>query len=900
MGEKLWCASDVRTVEKRQKTSVKEGLTSEEARLRLKEYGPNVIETSKRISPVKIFFAQFKDFMVLVLLGATVASAYLGEIADAITIVTIVMINAILGFVQEYKSEKALEALTELSSPKALVKRDGRLDEVKSSMVVPGDVMILNAGDKVAADGRLVDSSGLQIDESILTGEFKPVGKRHDSVLRSDAMISERINIVHAGTVVTRGHGVAIVTETGMDTEVGSIATMISDTEEEETPLQKRLDQLGKILVEGCLALCVAVALLGVWQGNPFKTMIMTGISLAVAAIPEGLPAIVTVCLAIGVQRMSKRNAIVRKLRSVETLGCADVICTDKTGTLTQNEMTVKCIEMIDETIEVTGTGYSPFGELKLYGTKAEVTENERLKNLLMCSALCNDSAVKYENKTWSIIGDPTEGALQVLVSKADQKLPRQLSDFERVNEIPFDSSLKYMAVVCNNRFDGSTKTFVKGAASQVLKMCKYHYNGKQKVLMDSKYIESIMDKNVEMASRAMRVLAIASADGDSISSKGDEKERTVRRELTFLGLVGMTDPPRPEVAKAVSKARRAGIRTVMITGDHAVTGETIARELNIMHKGGRVLSGEEIEALSDVELRGVVEKVDVFARVAPVHKLRIVRALKGNGHIVAMTGDGVNDAPAIKEADIGIAMGKSGTDVAREASSITLADDDYSTIVAAVEEGRGIYENIRKFIRYLLACNVGEVMTMLISVGTGLPLPMTPIQILWMNLVTDGLPAMALSVDPMDDDVMDYAPRNAKEGIFARKLGVRIISQGVSITFTTISTFCLSMYILGYDLAVARTMTFTVLVVTQLFYVFKCRSEKKSVMSKGLFSNMYLFVAVAISLLLHVCIICIPAAQQLFDTSMLNGLQWIICIGLALMANLISSFLDALRGYED
>jgi len=897
MSENLWCTSDVRTVEKMQKTSIKEGLTNKQAQTRIEEYGLNIIQTAKKISPIKMFFLQFKDFMVLVLLGATVASAYLGEVADAITIVIIVLINAVLGFIQEYKSEKSLEALTKLSSPKSLVKRDGKHREIISSQLVPGDVIILNSGDKVAADARLVESSGLQIDESILTGEFKPVSKRHDCVLKSDVIVSERVNMVHAGSIVTRGHGVAIVTGTGMDTEMGSIAALIKNSDEEQTPLQKRLDQLGKILVEGCLGICIAVAVLGICQGNPFDTMIMTAISLAVAAIPEGLPAIVTVCLAIGVQQMSKKNAIVRKLRSVETLGCADIICTDKTGTLTKNEMTVKVIEMIDESIDVTGTGYSPFGELKVKGLKIKANVNERLKKILLCSALCNDSILKYENKTWSILGDPTEGALLVLINKADQNFISQISTFTRKDEIPFDSDLKYMAVVCKNRQDEKNITFVKGAVSEVLKMCKYRYKGLKKVLIDDKYIQSVMRKNDEMASCAMRVLAMASADENALIIKNDENKKKVKQELTFLGLVGMTDPPRPEVSSAVLKAKQAGIRTIMITGDNAITGQTIAKELNIIRRGGKVITGEEIERLSDVELRGVVENTDVFARVAPIHKLRIVKALKSNDHVVAMTGDGVNDAPAIREADIGIAMGKSGTDVAREASCITLVDDDYSTIVAAIEEGRGIYENIRKFIRYLLACNVGEVLTMLISVGTGLPIPMTPIQILWMNLVTDGLPAMALSVDPMDDDVMDYEPRNTKEGIFARKLGSKIISQGVSIAFITISTFCISNFLLGNGIMVSRTMTFTVLVITQLFYVFKCRSEKKSVLSKGLFSNKYLFGAVLISLILHICIICIPAAQHIFDTTSLNLLQWFICVGFAFVSNIISSFLDTLRG---
>jgi Ca2+-transporting ATPase len=865
--------------ERELETSMESGLSPSEAAVRLSAYGLNTIRMKRGPSLVRIFISQFQDFMVLVLLGAVAASAYLGEYQDAAAILAIVLVNAVLGFVQEFRAERALAALKKLSAPGATVRRGGETIHIPAAEIVPGDVILLSAGDRVPADARLVDSSQLAVDESVLTGESRPVPKDHKAVARESAPVAERPNMVHAGTVVTRGRGRAIVSATGMDTEMGSIAGMMGEVTDAETPLQRRLGQLGRWLVLGCVLVCALVSALGVARGESLHLMFLSGVSLAVAAIPEGLPAIVTVCLALGVQRMSRRRAIVRRLTAVETLGCATVICADKTGTLTQNEMTVKIIDLVGREITVTGIGYCPEGEFREDGKPVDPTKDAVLRDLLLCAALCNDASLVRRGRSWEVVGDPTEGALAAMAFKGGPSLSRLARKFSRVWEIPFESERRMMAVSCSGP-DGHM-TFVKGAPGVVLSLCSSGVRAGRVVPSDNKFRDAVLARDSYLASQAMRVLAFACAPGNLIEI-GSDGDAACAPHLTFLGLVGMMDPPRPEAARSVERARRAGIRTVMITGDHAETARAIGIELGLVDHGGGIMTGEELDRTSDRRLAEIVEHVAIFARVTPAHKLKIVRALRERGHIVAMTGDGVNDAPSIREADIGIAMGRSGTDVAREASAMVLSDDNYSTILAAIEEGRSIYDNVRKFIRYLLACNVGEVLTMLLAVAAGMPLPLTPIQILWMNLMTDGLPAMALGAEPTDPDALERPPRKPTEGVFARGLGLKIASQGVFIAACTVASFVVAGTFLGHGLATARTVAFSTLVMSQLIYVFHCRSERKPLSEIGLFSNRFLVAAVATSTALQLAAVYAPRTAAVLGTRPLAAVDWAVVLFLS------------------
>lgn len=888
--EENWHALDKDSVISLLKTDQFAGLSAHEFQSRLAALGYNELVEKQKTPLWKMLLTQFQDFMVLVLLGATLVSAFLGEYSDAVTIMAIVVVNAILGFVQEYRAEKSLEALKQLTAPFSRVIRGGIEQKVPARELVPGDIIVIEAGDRLPADGRLIEAVNLEIEEAALTGESVPVRKTADRVYTWDTGLGDQKNMVFVGTSVTRGRGIAVLTATGMGTEMGRIAGMIQAAEEQDTPLQRRLDQLGKYLVWGCLGVCGVVVLTGIVRGESIFLMAMSGISLAVAAIPEGLPAIVTVALALGVQRMIKRNAIVRKLPAVETLGCTTVICSDKTGTLTQNEMTVRKIFTSAGVVCLSGSGYDPRGQFLRGKQEFNPRGDKALYWTLLIGILCNNSKVAQDGSSlaglwrkatgkqapqWSVHGDPTEGALAVAGAKANLWREQLEKEQIRIAENPFESERKCMSVVYKN-LAGSKTAYVKGAPDTIVNLCSYLFIGGKEIPLHDQWKEKILAANDEMASEALRVLGMAYKRMPD--NRTDFSAEEVERGLTFVGLAGMIDPPREEVKQAIAVCRKAGIKTVMITGDHRNTALAIARELNMAEEAGKALSGAELEQLSDAELGKTIAKVSVFARVSPTHKLRIVRALKQAGHIVAMTGDGVNDAPAVKEADIGIAMGKTGTEVTKEASAMVLADDNFATIVAAVEEGRGIYDNIRKFIRYLLACNIGEVLTMFIATLAGLPIPILPIQILWVNLVTDGLPAMALGVEPIDADIMCRTPRHPRESVFSRGLKRKIIWRGVQIGLSTVGVFLAALYTRD-NMDLARTMAFTTLVVSQLMYVFDCKSEIRSIFETNICNNMYLIAAVCCSLSMQLMVIYIPFLQVCFNTVPLDFADWAIVL---------------------
>ena len=828
-----------------QEKEVSRGLTSSEAEKGLEKYGPNEIIQKKKISPVKIFLSQFNDFMVWVLIGATIISGFMGDIADAITIAVIVIINGFLGFIQEFKTEKSLDALKSLAAPTCKVLRDGNIQVVNASQITIGDVIILETGDRVPADGTVIECNNLMVDESLLTGESLGVNK---------GLIGNSSNIF-MGTIVLKGKGSFRVTQVGMGTKMGEIADDLQSIEDEKSPLRERLDGLGKILVILCLVVCALVTILGVLRGNDLGEMFLLGVSLAVAAIPEGLAAIVTVSLALGVSRMLKRKALVRKLPAVETLGCTSIICSDKTGTLTQNKMTVK---------EVFVNG-------RLYKVDEEkIPEN----NILMKSFVyCNDCNYDFskEDIESALYGDPTETALIKLYFKDVNILKGKVSNIDRVFDVPFDSIRKMMSVVVKE--NGKEVCYVKGAPERLIIKCNYIYeDGVVKPLTYQKKTQ-ILESVENMSNRALRCIGGAYKENNITRD-----EKVLESNLIFLGIAGIIDPPRPEVKDAVKKCKLAGIRPVMITGDHKNTAYAIGKDLNIATSKEQVITGEELEKITDDELKEKVKNIRIFARVTPKHKLRIVRAFKQTGNIVAMTGDGVNDAPAIKEADIGIAMGISGTDVTKEASAMILMDDNFSTIVSAVEEGRTIYDNIRKFIRYLLSCNLGEVLTMFLASLFYLPTPMLPIQILFVNLATDGLPAIALGVDPADKDIMNQQPRDKKEGIFARGLTEKILVRGCLIGVCTLLSFVGGAYY-GMSLETCRTMALATLVMSQLFHVFECRSERHSIFEINIFSNPYLVLAVSTSIIMLLGIIYIPFFRGIFHTTILGLNNWLLVL---------------------
>jgi Ca2+-transporting ATPase len=899
-----WYSQDEKAVEATLQTDMEQGLHWKEANKRLQKVGANQLQDQSTISPFALLLNQFKDFMVLVLLIATFISGLLGEYTDAITIIAIVVLNAVLGFIQEYRAEKSLMALKELTAPTAHVIREGMLQEIPATELVPGDVIYFEAGDRIPADVRLFEARGVYIEESALTGESLPVQKEA-GLLPSDQEVNlgDQTNMAFMGTLVTRGSGQGMVVGTGMSTQMGQIAELIQTTESVQTPLQHRLEQLGKVLITVALFLTAIVVLTGIWHGHDAYKMFLAGVSLAVAAIPEGLPAIVTIALALGVQRMIRRKAIVRKLPSVETLGCASVICSDKTGTLTQNKMTVTHLWTNNELIEVTGGGYEPKGEFIHGGKLLSFTQKPYVKRMLEYGAMCNNAYLSEEvdeegglfkrKKTyWDITGDPTEGAIVVLGAKAGVWKEQVDQTYQRLEEFPFDSTRKMMSVMVQSQY-GDKKIITKGAPDVLLDQCS-HILWKGKVtLLTGDMKQKVLQANDKLAGMALRNLAIAYRE-----VKGAEalfSEAQAEQKLVFVGLFGMIDPPRQEVKQAIAECKRAGIKTVMITGDHQKTAEAIAAQLGILSKDGVSLNGRQLQQLSDEEFSKIVEKVSVYARVSPEHKLRIVKALQKQGHVVAMTGDGVNDAPAIKAADIGIAMGITGTDVSKEAASLVLSDDNFTTIKAAIEEGRNIYENIRKFIRYMLSSNVGEILVMFFAMLAGMPLPLVPIQILWVNLVTDGLPAMALGVDKSEKQVMNQPPRNRKESVFARGLAWKICSRGFLIGITTLAAFWLTLQSDPDNLIKAQTIAFSTLVMAQLIHVFDCRSDT-SIFSRNPFENKWLLVAVVISTLMLLGVMYVESLQPIFRTVALSFKEWLFVLFFAALPSVALGFTHIFR----
>ena len=882
----LWAISSMEEVIRHFQVQPDQGLSEHEARRRLAQWGANSIREKKQKGLPEIFLDQFRDFMVLVLLGATLISGLLREYNDALTIIVIVILNAVLGFIQEYKAERSFAALKRISAPRGRVIREGGLKDVPAEEVVPGDIVSLEGGDRVCADLRLISADSLMIDESPLTGESIAVEKETAILEFVPSSPGDARNMVFSGTLVLNGTGRGGVVATGMDTEKGRIASLIQEADINKPPLQMRLARLGKFLVLACLLLCLFVVALGLWRGEEVYRMFMAGISLAVAAIPEGLPAIVTISLALGVQRMVRRRAIVRRLPAVETLGCATVICSDKTGTITQNKMTVKSIYTNGRFFDVEGEGRSIEGGLYLGRKRVNGRGEPHLYKMLVIASLCNNAQLRQEVKRnfsrssyAKIQGNSTESALLICAAKAGLWKEKLEQSYTKLKEYPFSSARKRMSVIF--RQDGELSLFVKGAPERLLELSSFILeNGAVKPLSES-HRRKILAQVGVMASGALRTLAVAYRPLPEYDISWEPKD--VERELIFVGFFGMLDPPRPAALKAIQKCKEAGIRTVMITGDHRNTAVAIARQTGILKPGGEVVTGEELDKMDDGVLYRRIENIYVFARVSPEHKLRIVRCLKARGHIVAMTGDGVNDAPAVKEADIGIAMGLTGTEVTREAASLVLADDNFGTIVAAVEEGRNIYDNIRKFIRFLLGCNLGEILTMLLAMLCGLPLPLRPIQILWVNLVTDGLPAMALGVDSPEKDVMSRPPRSPQEGVFSRGLWIRIMMRGAVIGVTSLVIFALAYHGSGL-LVYAQTMALSTLVVTQLFHVFECRSEYLPAFDAGRESNMMLVISVAVSFLLLLAIVYQPFLQGVFQTYPLRAEDWFIIFASSLL----------------
>ena len=897
------------------------GLTRAEAKQRLTEYGPNELKSAPETPWWDRLLEQFQNVLVIILLVAIVISVIEWLLQDpresalpyeAIVITAIVVLNAILGFVQEARAEKSVRALMALAAPEATVVRDGERQRVAANEIVPGDIILIEAGDKIPADARIIDDANLHTDEAPLTGESMPVTK-NPRPLAEDIGLGDRVNMVFAGTVATYGRGRAVVVSTGMQTEVGKIAVLLEAAEKEQTPLQQELDRTGKRLTVVMLGICALVFAAGLFSAKAFTlniilSMFLFAVALAVAAIPEALPAIVTIGLSLGVRRMAAAHAIVRKLPAIETLGAATVICSDKTGTLTRNEMTVRAIFCAGAVIEVGGSGYIPEGEFTCEG-KPPADEHVRsgLAQTLLAAALVNDAALTNSEGRWSVQGDPTEGALLVAARKfgiADDLLVRH----RRVAEIPFTSERKRHTTVHIDP-DGSAelRIMVKGAPEILLSRCRYVVQQGQAILLTEAGRAALAQRNEALASQALRVLAIATrtvpAATLGIDPQGAASEielpESIEEELTLLGLVGMIDPPRAEVKEAVAVARRAHIRTVMITGDHPATAAAIARELSILDEGSRIITGADLRTMDDAQLDAIVEDVRVFARVDPDHKLRIVQALQRQGHIAAMTGDGINDAPALKTANVGIAMGITGTDVSKEAADIVLTDDNFASIVKAIEEGRGVYDNIQKYLLYLLSTNSGELMTMfagvmfatwlgLVSHDLGLFLPLLAAQLLWINLVTDGPPALALGVDPKDRDVMNRAPRRHGSGILLNEDWVRLACVGLLMMCGTVAVLdayypggIFTLFASGtapnaFDEAHARTMAFTTLMMYQLFDVYNCRSRRRSAF-KGFLDNKWLLVAIAFALGTHVLVVYVPFLQTAFHTVALTTTDWLV-----------------------
>jgi Ca2+-transporting ATPase len=857
--------------------SKREGLSQKEAQHRLAQFGPNELSERKKISPWLIFLEQFKNFLIIILLIAVALSAVMGEVADAIVIFAIVLFAAGLSFMQEYRAERAMDALKRMAAPTASVLRDNMEIEISATDLVPGDIILLRTGDKIPADARLIEAVNLKTDEASLTGESTPVEKE-GKALATEASIADMTNIVFTGTAAVYGRGLAVVTATGMATEFGKIATMLQDVEKERTPLQVNLDQLGKWIAIGSLVLCFILAGIGVLRGHGILEMLIWGVSLAVAAVPEALPAVVTISLALGVQRMVQRHALIRKLPAVETLGCTTYICSDKTGTLTEDKMTIRRIFVDGNIIDVTGVGYEPKGEFHVGGKVLKPQGNAALQKMLHIGSLCNDTTLVSVNDIWSIKGDPTEGALVVTAAKAGLWQEELQIQFPRIGEIPFSSETKRMTTT--HKINEDKIAYTKGAPEVILSSCNRIYHNGEETALSSEDTKTIVAVAHEMAGDALRVLGLAYKQLKNAAATNDD----IEKDMVFVGLVGMIDPPREEVKEAVKTCDRAGIKSVMITGDHKLTAVAIARELGIL-KEGLASTGADIDKLSDEEFEALVEKIEVYARVSPAHKLRVIEALTKKGHVVAMTGDGVNDAPALKKADIGVAMGIAGTDVTKEAADMVLTDDNFASIVAAVEEGRGIFSNIKKYLIYLLSCNLGEILLMAVVILFGpifgLPagtIPLIAIQLLYVNLATDGLPAIALSIDPPDLDIMSQKPRPRNQTIFTAPVMRYLGGAGIWTALVTLVVFLWAVDS-GKDILEAQGVCFLTLILIEFFNAFNCRSLEYSLFKIGPFGNKWLIWAILGTVAMTIPIFYVPFLAKTFGVHALTSLDWIVSI---------------------
>ena len=856
----MWHSMSVREVRRELQTSLKIGLDSDVVEKRKEMYGKNQLEEKKKESFFVRFIKQFNDFMIIILIIASIISAFISyyegshDYFDSIIIIAIVVFNAIMGLVQEAKAEKALEELKKMSSPVAKVKRNGKVTNVKTEEIVPGDIIILEAGNYVPADARLINSFNLKVEESALTGENLPVLKNADIILDSKTSIADTVNMVFSTTVVVGGHAEAIVTDIGMNTKVGKIAKMIITDESPETPIQKKLGEVGKYLGIGCLFICFAIFIIGLFKKIPPIEMFMTSVGLAVAAIPEGLPAIVTIMLSIGVTKMAKKNAIIRKLPAVETLGSSSVICSDKTGTLTQNKMKV----------------------VEIFNSKGNVFE-EKQNFILKLATMCTDSVITYENGKINVDGDPTEKAIVNAALDLNQNRDEIYEKEQRINDIPFDSERKLMTTI--HRVGNKYRIITKGAPDILLRRCtRYYDDGKVNSITDFVNYK-INEYNSVMANKALRVIGVAYADLDFLPSKIDSK--TVEKDLTFVGLIGMIDPPREGVREAVSVCRNAGIKTVMITGDHIETAKAIAKDLGILKTNDLAITGAELDMISDVDLNKNIMKYSVFARVSPEHKVKIVKAFQRTGAVVAMTGDGVNDAPALKIADIGISMGENGTDVAKSASDMILTDDNFITIVEAVKTGRNIFENIRKAIHFLIATNIGEIVTIFMGLVLGLKSPLLAIQLLWINLVTDSLPAIALGLEKPEKDIMNKKPRDSKKGIFSDGLWTKIFVEGTMLGMLTLCAFSIGNNLYGIE--VGRTMAFVALGLLELVHSFNIKNED-SILKSGFLENKYLLGSFILGIVLQVIVVIIPSIAEVFNLVPLTRTQWIYTIVISIL----------------
>lgn len=866
----MWHTEELSQVLKKLKTNEKLGLKADEAKSRLETYGENKLKEKKKESLFVKFIKEFNDFMIIALIVAAIISAVVSKLngeadyVDSIIIIAIVIFNAIMGLVQEEKAEKSLEALKKMSAPSAKVIRDGRVQEIDALQVVPGDIVVLEAGNYVPADCRLINSYNLKIEESALTGETIPTNKDSGRILKENTAMGDLCNMAFATTVVVNGHGEAVVVDTGMNTRVGKIAGMIIEDESPDTPIQKKLNEVGKMLAIACIVICVLIFVIGIFKKIPIVEMFMTSVGLAVAAIPEGLPAIVTIMLSIGVTRMAKKNSIIRKLPAVETLGSSSVICSDKTGTLTQNKMTVTEVR-------------------NCHG----IAKSEDKKFILELGTMCTDTTEERRDGRLGFTGEATEVAISNAAMQAGISKSFLYDEMRRINDIPFDSKRKMMTTI--HRYGNKYRIITKGAPDVLLKRCTHYYqNGQIDSIFSKK--ESIYEQNNQMAEKALRVIAVAYKDVEKLPETQD-----MEQDLTFCGLIGMIDPPREGVKEAVRTCRRAGIKTVMITGDHLQTAKAIAKELGIFKRGDLAIEGENLERMDQHELEKNIMQYSVFARVSPEHKVRIVKAFQSTGAVVAMTGDGVNDAPALKNADIGIAMGKGGTDVAKNASDMILTDDNFVTIVEAVKQGRNIYDNIKKAIHFLISTNIGEIVTIFFGLILGMKSPLLAIQLLWINLVTDSLPAIALGLEKEEENIMSRLPRNPKKSLFADGLWWKIIIEGTMLGMFTLLAFSIGNRL--YSVEVGRTMAFITLGILELVHSFNIKSEE-SIFKIGIFENKYLILALILGVLLQVIVVIINPLAEIFSLVPLTGIQWLYTILISIAPIPIVEIQKAVNGY--